>query len=288
MEARGRFAGAADGWVEMHCAVSFLICFRFWNVKELGEWVNNHWRWRIVECESNLTQVELEEWGELRQLLLDVAPKWREKDFFVWPLNGSGVFNVKDYYGSMVLEQTDMEEDPATKKAWSIVWKSWMPSKVKIFAWRLFKDRLATRVELVKRGIIENNNASFCVFGCQCQKNIHHLFLSCGIVVGVWGKVYQWLGIAQQVHTICCEEFLHMVGLLKRSCVKSRVGVIWVTVCWCIWKQRNDLIFNNGLVDLEVIVHKVKMFTWWWLAIGNKQNIYCNFYEWSHCPLDYL
>ncbi|XP_058725826.1 uncharacterized protein LOC131597131 [Vicia villosa] len=36
------------------------------SVKEMGEWVNNQWKWRIVECESNLTQAELEEWGELR------------------------------------------------------------------------------------------------------------------------------------------------------------------------------------------------------------------------------
>lgn len=97
-----------------------------------------------------------------------------------------GDFKVRDYYRKLVLEPLVVVDEPRNKKAWSIVWNSWMSSKVKRFSWRLFKDRLATRAHLVKRRIIENNNTCFCVFGFQRSEDRHHFFINCVIARRVW------------------------------------------------------------------------------------------------------
>ncbi|XP_058727077.1 uncharacterized protein LOC131598499 [Vicia villosa] len=191
-------------------------------------------------------------------------------------------------YDMLVQQLPDVEIDISFKTVWSLVWRSWIPSKVKIFAWRLFKDRLATKEQLAKRGIIELNDNVGCGFGCNSLENSQHLFLFCQIAAGVWGAVYQWLGLHHQSQIVCYMDFLHMVGVLKRNCEKRRASVLWITVCWCIWTHRNNVIFNNGVIDIAEIVQSVKTHSWWWLAISSKHKVSCNYYEWCHSPLDYM
>ncbi|XP_058727059.1 uncharacterized protein LOC131598482 [Vicia villosa] len=219
---------------------------------------------------------------------MDVEPKRTELDCFVWPLNGSEVYTVKDYYNLLIMENSEGVEDSRSKEAWAMVWKSWMPSKVKKIAWRLLKDRLATRAQLAKRGIIADANDCLCVFGCNVLEDRKHLFISCFLAAGVWRKIHQWLGSDCQLKPDCCDDFMQLVGVLHRRASPRRVGVIWVSVCWCIWKHRNEIVFNNGVCDVEEIIHNVKMHSWWWLAIGSKKKVNCNFFEWFQCPLEYL
>lgn len=47
----------------------------------------------------------------------------------------------------------------------------------------------------------------------------------------------------------------------------------------CVWITRNEIIFNGTVGDLEEIMFKVMMFTWWWLVIGSKESLKYNFYE---------
>ncbi|XP_058754489.1 uncharacterized protein LOC131627665 [Vicia villosa] len=127
--------------------------------------------------------------------------------------------------------------EPRTQEALDIVWNSWLPSKVRIFGWRLLKDCLPTREQLVKRGIIDGNVDSFCVFGCQCQESSNHLFLSCHVAVAVWEKIHTWLEMDMQPLVDCCEDLLHSVDMLQKIGSTRRVGAIWLTVCWCIWRH---------------------------------------------------
>lgn len=165
---------------------------------------------------------------------------------------------------------------------------SWMPSKVKIFGWRLLKDKLATRVQLVKRCILGNSDKSLCAFSCMQVEDSHHLFLNCELLRGVCEKILAWIGIEPLVGSNCCNQFTDMVKIMRKHCSPRRAAVIWLGICRCIWKQRNIIIFYNGVGDTEEIVHNAKMFSWWWLVIGNKHKVSCNFYEWNHNPLDFM
>ncbi|XP_058758618.1 uncharacterized protein LOC131631863 [Vicia villosa] len=148
-------------------------------------------------------------------------------------------------------------------------------------------DRLATRDQLMKRNIIANIDMSLCVFGYGFAENSNHLFLNYAFLARVWKKIMEWLGIDVPLGTGFCDHFLQVMNALRKSCSLRRAAGIWMATCWCIWKQRNDIIFNNVVGDVDEIVHSVKMFTWWWLALGSKQRVICNFYEWFHTPLDF-
>ncbi|XP_058756741.1 uncharacterized protein LOC131629955 [Vicia villosa] len=255
------------------------------SVSNLGWWEDNVWKWGLIDnipVHDQLVGVELE---ELCRILEDVVPTYAGMDKIVWIGGEMNAFTVREYYKKLLLEGRAKGLQPVVRDAIKVLWKGWMPSKVKIFGWRLLMDRLATREQLMKRNIITNTDLSLCVFGCDSAENSLHLFLNCAFLAGVWKKIMEWLGIDAPLRTDCCDHFLQVMNALRNYCSPRRVAGIWMATCWCIWKQRNDIIFNNVVGDVDEIVHNVKMFTWWWLALGSKQRVLCNFYEWFHNPL---
>ncbi|GAU51816.1 hypothetical protein TSUD_368710 [Trifolium subterraneum] len=75
-----------------------------------------------------------------------------------------------------------------------LIWLSQVPLKVSIFAWRLLRDRLPTKTNLVTRGIL-SPTAHFCVTGCGEAESAHHLFISCSTFGSMWTSVCLWIGI---------------------------------------------------------------------------------------------
>ncbi|PNX86641.1 glutamate-gated kainate-type ion channel receptor subunit GluR17 [Trifolium pratense] len=66
-------------------------------------------------------------------------------------------------------------------------------SLVSILAWRLLRDRLPTKTNLVTRGLI-SVDVRYCVSGCGDAKSAHHLFLTCGFFGSLWPMVQDWIG----------------------------------------------------------------------------------------------
>nr|GEV36188.1 RNA-directed DNA polymerase, eukaryota, reverse transcriptase zinc-binding domain protein [Tanacetum cinerariifolium] len=68
------------------------------------------------------------------------------KDIWVWDLNGEGVFHVKDVRN--LLDESFLSKDStATRLVKSI------PTKINVFAWKVYLDRLPTRLNLIRRGV---------------------------------------------------------------------------------------------------------------------------------------
>ncbi|XP_058754196.1 uncharacterized protein LOC131627368 [Vicia villosa] len=163
-----------------------------------------------------------------------------------------------------------------------LIWKLWAPSKVRIFGWRLLKDRLPTRKLLVDKNIVQGDENSMYVFcGLQVEE-ANHLFIHCVMIRKVWEMIQNWLGIDSNEELLCSTHFLKLLENMQESCSFKKAGAVWLVTYWCIWNQRNDIIFNNAILDLDEIVHKIKMHSWWWLGIGTKRKSMCNWYEWFH------
>ncbi|XP_058754132.1 uncharacterized protein LOC131627313 [Vicia villosa] len=139
--------------------------------------------------------------------------------------------------------------DNRVKSALVVLWKAKVPSKVQIFGWRLVQDRLPAKFQLVKRGIIHEDVESLCVFGCNQVEDVNHLFIGCYCARRVWRKIFGWLRLDYVEEAMCCDHFLQMVTVLKPYCANNRVGEIWLAVCWCLQRHRNDIIFNNVVID---------------------------------------
>ena len=76
----------------------------------------------------------------------------------------------------------------------SNVWHKVVPSKISVFAWRLLRNRIPTKTNLLRRGVLPQND-TMCVGGCGCPKTAIHLFIACDIFCSTWSFLWRWLGI---------------------------------------------------------------------------------------------
>lgn len=73
----------------------------------------------------------------MKIILEEVKPKLNLEDNVIWSLWPGGKFSVKSCYkGLRKLEEED-EVDPESKEVAIRIWKSKVPSKIKIFGWRM-------------------------------------------------------------------------------------------------------------------------------------------------------
>ncbi|CAJ2662242.1 unnamed protein product [Trifolium pratense] len=142
------------------------------------------WEWR-----RQLRAWEEEMLGECQSLLLTISLQALSLDRWQWRLDPDAGYTVRGAY-QVLISHVLVTMDAAD----NLVWHPQVPLKVSIFAWRLLRDRLPTRVNLVTRRVL-SSTASTCVFGCHEAESAHHLFISCRIVSSLWDLVRAWIGI---------------------------------------------------------------------------------------------
>jgi hypothetical protein len=106
-------------------------------------------------------------------------------------------------------------QDPHGVEAISdLIWQKQVPFKVSVFAWRLIRNRLPIKDNLVICNII-SHDSQFCVTGCGGLEIAHHLFHSCIPFAPLWCMVRSWIGISSadsdllQDHLV---QFIHSSG----------------------------------------------------------------------------
>jgi hypothetical protein len=97
-------------------------------------------------------------------------------DRWQWRPDPATGYSVCDAYQMLTSQDTI-----TSGAAEDLIWHRQVPAKVSIFAWRLLRDRLPTKSNLVTRGIL-SLDLHFC-------ETAHHLFLSCSTFGSLWGSV---------------------------------------------------------------------------------------------------
>ncbi|GAU49132.1 hypothetical protein TSUD_406970 [Trifolium subterraneum] len=143
------------------------------------------------------------------------------------------------------------------------------PLKVTICAWRLLRDRLPTKANLVPWGIIPSA-ALFCVSECGGIESTQHLFFTCGTFGTLWSAVRLWIGFSSMDHQNPSGHFIHFVGALgERRTRRSFMQLIWLACVWVIWNERNNRLFSNTTQTVPQLLDKVKWHSLWWLKTSN-------------------
>jgi len=129
-----------------------------------------------------------------------------------------------------------------------------IPLKVVLFAWRPIRDRLPTKDNLIRRGILDSDD-SLCVGGSM--ETSPHLFLHCQFFGEVWHFIHLCFGVYSVIPNVPAD----FVG---GNCSKGRLSIlqlIWYATVWKIWKERNNRIFNGKECSTYQIVDKIKSLT---------------------------
>lgn len=216
------------------------------------------------ECSGLLHNVVLQE---------NISDEWR------WLLDPSHGYSVRGAYRFLtnsgdVVDRTLVDD----------IWHRQIPSKVSLLVWRLFRDRLPTKDNLVRRRVLHIDGAA-CVSGCGHLETSSHLFVTCNFFGSLWYLVWSWLGIDFVPSSDLRQHFVQfskMAGLPRSTQLYFRI--IWFASVWVLWKERNDHVFQNTASDLSTLMAKVKLNSYLWLK--SKEGLFSYiYYDWWNHPL---
>jgi len=127
---------------------------------------------------------------------------------------------------------------------------------------------------------MSKNHVFLLLHSHQCQ----HIFIECVVAQRVWSLCFRWIGIVFVQHKDILTHFegFYLPQLSNRKNLLWK-GV-WATIVTCIWEQRNSIVFNQGVVDVEEIFQMVQLKAWLWLKHRGHSFSY-SFADWMLNPL---
>jgi hypothetical protein len=252
-------------------------------VAAAGARVDSVWRWSLTWRRALFVWEEV-----LCQDLLSMLYSFtfsNRIDNWEWSFETDGIFSVSSCYRFLTERAAPLVEVPEVQRwVFNTIWKSSVPLKVTGFSWQALLDRIPTKPNLFRRGVVREVEATGCsLCGGGIETSIH-LLLHCNIASAVWYRVSKWLGFTYVNPPnlfISCALFVSFATSKKR---KLGLLLIWHAVIWVIWKVRNDCIFNNKAYTIDEVVDLVMVSAWRWF-VGRLTKNPCLWYEWQHEPL---
>ena len=154
--------------------------------------------------------------------------------------------------------KADCSDESDRKKIWKSIWQMKTPQKIKHFAWKAGRDILASKSNLAQRKIISDGTCDLCG---QEQETVCHLLWTCEHAKEAWKNSK----FALLFEILSHWSFLDVIENLQR-CDHYWLGQLEqvITVCWGIWKNRNELRMGGkgkaGRTMVRNAIHLVEEF----------------------------
>ncbi|XP_060969888.1 uncharacterized protein LOC115713659 [Cannabis sativa] len=169
----------------------------------------------------------------------------------MWHYTVDGNYSVKSgYFAASQLAQFDHSPSKSWFSVWwKEFWKTSLPKKVLIFAWRGSHDALPTYVGLQKRKVVDHTNCPIC--GFSVDSNSHVVFLCRG-----FKKVWKELRVTLLNNLSMDISFKQIV--LKASEILSRSDYeLFLVAAWYIWGERNQIVHGRKANPSDVMVSQI-------------------------------
>ncbi|XP_058783163.1 uncharacterized protein LOC131657821 [Vicia villosa] len=259
-------------------------------VCNVGTVRDGRWDWRVdklvaVGSEGVVQQQHFVWLAELHSIMQGLHFRDSSPDGFVWNLCDDGVFTVSSCYERFKEKLSGPPLCHAKVTALGHLWKIKSPSKILFFGWRLILEKLATKDQLARRGILVEGIETACVFCQSEEETLTHLFAGCSVTLGIWRKVFGWVDLGTIMSLEDFVSFFHNCSKIK-SIIKRTIGaVIWLSTVWSLWLKRNARIFKNEAFNFADLISEIVFNSWRWLNLFYKRVEFFNFYHWNILPL---
>jgi hypothetical protein len=171
-----------------------------------------------------------------------------QEDFWAWHYEKSGVFTVRSAYRMLVRTRVTnlaWEEDRPSnseagsqEKEWSELWKIKVPSKIRVFLWRLARHSVPTSDVRHHRNMATDGG---CSLG-GADDSWRHALLECNLARCVWALERE--EITEFLCQVQCLDARAWLAEVMRS-LKHEEFTRVVVRLWAIWYVRRKAIHEN-------------------------------------------
>lgn len=179
-------------------------------------------------------------------------------DILYWRLENSGIYSVKSAYQHLQ-KQKEIQNFNDSDNIWKQLWCIKAPPKTLNLVWRALSSCLPTLVQLRMKHV---QVQGFCPVCQEEEETTMHSLVSCRYAKQCWNILLprnQWDEILDFKDWL--QDVLSSVSTGKQAEV--------ITLCWAIWRARNDLVWNQKSTTVFRIVAAAQQYlTQWKLAQG--------------------
>jgi len=166
------------------------------------------------------------------------------QDTMVWKADPSGFYSTKSAYRLLMTFNRPIPE----RRIFQTLWKLKIPPRAGVFSWRLIKDRLPTRANLLRRNVtIQDTMCPLC--GSQ-QEEAGHLFFNCKMTMGLWWESMRWSQVIGALSADPASHFIQFCDGFGAGRNHSRWCGWWIALTITIWQHRNFCFFMAPLLTL--------------------------------------
>ena len=199
----------------------------------------------------------------------------------VWKADPCGVYSTKSAYRILMTSNRQIPEANIFKT----IWKLKIPPRAAVFSWRLIKDRLPTRYNLLRRNVaIQENECPLCGYD---QEEADHLFFNCKMTRGLWWESMRWNQMIGPLSASLASHFVQFCDSLGAGRNHTRWCGWWIALTSSIWQHRNLLIFQGNHFEPSKVMDDALFLAWSWLKTIEK-NFSTSFNHWSSNLVEYF
>uniref|UniRef100_A0A803QPV3 Reverse transcriptase n=1 Tax=Cannabis sativa TaxID=3483 RepID=A0A803QPV3_CANSA len=161
-------------------------------------------------------------------------------DLWIWNNTTSGEYTVQSgYHFACSLENQHRATSSTSEQSW---WKAFwglnLPSKVRIFAWRVIQHSIPVAAALFQRKIITSVACSLC---SNAWESIGHAMFSCKHAKTVWRHSnfsYDYQAASRMKEG---DFLMYLLNIHTKSDMEKIICTMW-----SIWSDRNNIIHNKS------------------------------------------
>ncbi|KAH1212636.1 hypothetical protein GmHk_14G040786 [Glycine max] len=243
------------------------------SISNMGIMSHGHWCWDL-KWRKNLFDHEQGAVVAFMEIISNVRIQPQMKDTLRWTAEPSSLYSTRSAYRLIITANSNHPQ----ANIYKTIWRLNIPSRAAIFAWRLIKNRLPTRHNLLRRNVpIQEQHCPLC--GSH-QEEAGHLFFHCKLTNGLWWESMRWkrvVGPLAASPTAHYTQFCDGFGAGKNQ---NRWHRWWIALTSSIWKNRNLLIFQGKRFETPKVMEDALFLLWSWLKSRDK-NLCTSFNYWS-------
>jgi hypothetical protein len=220
-------------------------------------WVNR------IDLHAIHTADHLKQFVELWSFAHSVSLVQNTEDRIDWIYNASGEYSAASAYRIQFMGHT-------CSNLKALIWKPWGPSKCKLFAWLIIRNRVWTSDRLAARGWPHSPSCPLCK---RHPETAHHIIAGCRYSRRIWDALASWLSIgplapATWPDSTSIKQWWFMVGSV--AVPKKGTRSLLLLVVWHIWLERNNRTFQRQERSVADLLAAIKAEARLWGVAGAK------------------